>query len=162
MLLALKGSSAAHEICYLDIRYLIKHSSGYIFHFNKLTKTTRKGNLRPPIRYLNFNSNKDLCVCYHINQYLEKTHKIRNGENQLLLSTISPHKTVSTQTVSRWLVQVLTLAGIDTSTFTGHSIRRALTSKAKALGVPSMEILKIGYWFRSSTFQEYYQKEIIE
>ena len=43
MLLALTGSSRAHEICYLVIRYLIKHSSGYTFHFNKLTK--QQGNV---------------------------------------------------------------------------------------------------------------------
>ena len=94
-------------------------------------------------------------------QYLEKTQKIRSGENKLLLIKISPHKDVSTQTVSIWLVQVLTLAGTDTSTFTGHSKRA--TSKAKALGVPTKEILKRGYcWSRSYTFQKYYQNEMIE
>ena len=41
MLLALTGLSRAQEICYLDIRYLIKHSFGYTFHFYKL-KTTHK------------------------------------------------------------------------------------------------------------------------
>ena len=35
MLLALERSFRAHEICYLDIPYLIKHSSAYTFHFNK-------------------------------------------------------------------------------------------------------------------------------
>ena len=35
MLLALERSFRAHEICYLDIRYLIKHSSAYTFHSNK-------------------------------------------------------------------------------------------------------------------------------
>ena len=45
------------------------------------------------------------------------------------------HKAVSTETIFRWLVQVLPLAGIVTSPFTGHSTRAASTSKAKALGV---------------------------
>ena len=66
MLLALTRLSRAHEICYLDIRYLIRHSSGNTFHFNKLTKTTRKRNLRSPIKYMDFSSNKNLCVCFHI------------------------------------------------------------------------------------------------
>ena len=101
MLLALTGSSTALAICCLDIRYLIKHSSGYNFQFqfNKLTvtltKTVRKDSLRPPIKYPNFNFNQNLSVCYHINQYLEKIQKIRNGENQLLLNSISPHKAMS-------------------------------------------------------------------
>ena len=55
MLLALTGPSRSH---YLDIRFLIKHSSGYTFHFNKLTKTAT----RPPIKYLNFSSKKIMCL----------------------------------------------------------------------------------------------------
>ena len=43
VLLALTESSRAHEICYLDIRYLVKHSFVYTFHFNKLTK--QQGNV---------------------------------------------------------------------------------------------------------------------
>ena len=80
MLVALTRSSRAHGICYLEIRYLIKHISRYIFNFNKLTRTTRKYNIIPPIKYLNFNYNKNLCVCYHINLYLEKIWKNWNGE----------------------------------------------------------------------------------
>ena len=66
MLLALTGLSRAQEICYLDIRYLIKPSFGYTFHFYKLTKATRKDNLRPPIKYLNFSfSQKFMCLLPH-------------------------------------------------------------------------------------------------
>ena len=42
MLLALTGSCRAHEIFHLGISYLMKHSSGYAFHFNKLTKTKKE------------------------------------------------------------------------------------------------------------------------
>ena len=70
---------------------------------------------------------------------------------------------LTTQKVSKWLVQVLTLAGIDNSTsFIGHSTRAVSTLKAKSLGVPTREILKREYWSRNSTFQKYYQKEIKE
>ena len=152
MLLALAESSRAHEICYLDTYYLTKHSSGYTFQFGKITKTVRRNKLRPPIKYKHFHTNENLCPCYHIDIYIEKTQNIRKGENQLLLATVSPHQAVTTQTVSRWLVDVLSLAGIDTSTFSGHSTRAASTSKAKSLGVPSKEILKKGNWSRTSTF----------
>ena len=60
--------------------------------------------------------------------------------------------------MSRWSVQVFILAGIDISTFTGHSTRAATTSKAKALGVLRREKLKRGYWSKTSTFQKYYKK----
>lgn len=66
ILLTLTGLFTAHEICYLDIHYLMKHSSGYTLHVNKLTKTTREGILKRPIKYLYFNFKKTSCVCYHI------------------------------------------------------------------------------------------------
>ena len=54
-------------------------------------------NLRPPLKYPNSTSTKIYVLATnYIDQYLEKTQKIRNGENQLLLSTISPCMAVST------------------------------------------------------------------
>ena len=52
MSLALTGSSRAHETCYLDICYIARHSSSYIFHFYYLTKTAKNGTLRLPIKIL--------------------------------------------------------------------------------------------------------------
>ena len=73
MFLALTSATRASEICYLDIGYLIKHNSGYNFHFGKNTKTSKKGKPRSPIRFIPFDTNKNLCVCQHIDLYLEKT-----------------------------------------------------------------------------------------
>jgi len=84
---------------------------------------------------------------------------LEKRETQLLLSFVKPHKAVSTSTISRWLVEILGLSGIDTSTFTGHSTRAASTSKAKILGVPTKEILKRGHWSKESTFRGHWSKE---
>ena len=77
------------------------------------------------------------------------------------MGTISSDKAISTQTMSRWLVHVLTFAGIDTSTCTGHPTGKALTSKAKVLNVPTKETLERGI-VKKFTFQKYYCKEIME
>lgn len=42
MLLALTGSFRGHGIYCLDILYLIKHSSGYTFHFSKITNNSKE------------------------------------------------------------------------------------------------------------------------
>ena len=60
MLLALTPAAKASEICFLDTRYLIKHNSGYIFHFGKNTKTSKKGKPRSPIKFIPFGTNKNL------------------------------------------------------------------------------------------------------
>ena len=137
---------------------LNRQSSAYGFHFSKVTKTARKNKMRPPIKYLNFTS-RIICVCHHIDLYFQRTQNIRNRENQLLLGTIRPHKAVSTETISRWLVGVLYFAG--TSTFKSLSTRAASTSEAKALGVPAKEILKRGPRFHYSTFEKHYCKGMI-
>ena len=155
MLIALTSSNRAHEICSLNIDFLVKHPTHYTFHFSKITKTARQGKLRPPVELIQF-SDKNLCLCHHIDVYLERTEAWRKNEGQLLLSFISPHKFVTIQTVSRWVVEVLSLSGIGTSVFKVHSTRSAPSSKAKVLGISTKEILKKGHWWKQSTFQKFY------
>ena len=80
---------------------------------------------------------------------------------QLLLSFIKPQKSVTTQTNSRWILEVFDLSGINAKVFTGHSTRSAGYSKAKASGVSSNDILKKGYWTQTSTFEKFYQRKIL-
>jgi len=115
------------------------------------------------ILLLNFHiyKNKNLCVCFHIDLYLKGSVSWRSqGESQLLLSFVNPHKLVKPCTVSRWIIEVLSAAGIDTSTFKGHSTRSATTSKASSLGVPLKEIIKRGHWSATTTFERIYKKNI--
>ena len=58
-----------------------------------------------------------------------------NDKPQLLLSHIKLHVEGTILTVSRWLKEVLTLVGIDTSLFKGCSTRLASSSKAGFKGV---------------------------
>ena len=82
------------------------------------------------------------------------------NEGQLLLSFISHHKFVTTQIVSRWIVEVLSLPGIDTEIFKAYSTRSASSSKARLLGISTKEILKKGHWSKESTFQKLFFRNI--
>ena len=64
-------------------------------------------------------------------------------------------------TISRWLTEVMTLAGIDTSYFKGHSTRGASTSKAKSRGANPHQIINQGDWTNVSTFERHYNREIM-
>ena len=161
VLLALTSVARAHEICYLDIGLMSKHSSGYTFQFGKITKTTKERRPRPPIKFTKFLEDPKLCVCECIDTYLERSKPWRGNNQQLLLSFISPHNPISPKTVSRWITDFLKMAGIDTTHFTAHSTRSAASSKAKSMGASTSEILKRGHWSKESTFQKYYGKEIL-
>lgn len=158
MLLALASASRASEICHLDIKYLVKHQSGYSFSLSRPTKVQKPGNPIPNIKYFKFTESKSLCVCHTIDMYLDRSKSWRKGETQLLLSYVNPHNKVQTDTVSRWIKEVIALAGIDTSVFKAHSTRAASTSKASNSGVSLKEIVKRGYWSNESTFQKFYNK----
>ena len=161
MLLALTSTARAHGITFIDTTYLVKHDLKYIFRFGKPTKVCKPGKLRPPLELSHFSQDKNLCVCHHIDLYIERTKPWRKGTGQLLLSYINPHRPVVTSTVSGWIIKTLSLAGVDTSTFKGHSTRSASTSKACAQGVPLKEILKRAFWSNKTTFEKKYKKDII-
>ena len=58
-------------------------------------------------------------------------------------------------------LDVLKYAGVDINTFNSHSVRSASTSKVKSLGVSTKQILKRGRWSSKSTWQKFYNKEIL-
>ena len=75
MLLALNPAARASEVCYLDTRCLSK-----------------KEKLRGPIKYIPFDTNKNLCVFHDVGMSLQKTKEWLKAEAQLLLSFIVPHQ----------------------------------------------------------------------
>ena len=85
-----------------------------------------------------FAENEKLCAHSTLLHYVARTASIRQllNSSQVFVSYGEPYKVVSSATLARWLKAVLSLAGIDTSIFKGHSFRGALTSKAVSLGVP--------------------------
>ena len=48
---ALTSAVRASEIGFLDIRYLINHSSGYTFHFRKNTQTSKRFKPRDLVKF---------------------------------------------------------------------------------------------------------------
>ena len=64
----------------------------------------------------------------------------------------------SKDTMSGWLKQVMTAAGLDTSIFKSHSTRIAATSAAKVANVPLDEIMATAGWRSSSVFAVFYKK----
>ena len=109
-----------------------------------MEKTQRPVRKRNSEEILPFDPNKNLCVCHHIDLYLEKTKEWHKTDPELLSSFIGPHLGISTLTISRWIITVLNLSGIDTKTFVSHSTRSASSSKAEASGVPTTEVIKRG------------------
>lgn len=123
VLLALSNATRASYLVALDVRFMQSTAVGITFRIPKLTKTRRSGAPKSiPVAWF---EDLKLCPVHTINCYICQTKDLKRpgseGSNPLLISFRKPHNPVSTTTVARWMKEVLSLAGIDTETFSAHS-----------------------------------------
>ena len=89
-----------------------------------------------------------------------KTNKLRGPEFELFISTQKPHKSVTIDTIGRWIKTVMIDAGIDMSLFSPHSTRAAATSAAARMNVSIDTILRTAGWTGDSTFRKFNHKPV--
>ena len=158
VLLLLVTSQRGQTIINLSIDDLIL-SDVAIFRLKKLLKHNRVGDPLDTVKLRSFDQCKKLCVVRTLKVYLRKTQFVRSY-SALLLSYVRPHKPISRDTLSRWTLSILRMAGVDTSKFKSHSIRGASTSAAKRLGIPINVIMRQASWKSVQSFAKYYDKRL--
>lgn len=141
-----------------DVNITNEHVTVQITSLLKQSRPTKHLNV---VKIPGFSKDRRLCVVTVFKEYLKRTKNIRTGE-KLFVSTISPHKEVSRDTISRWLRGILQQAGINTQIFKPHSTRMAATSKAVGLHVPVSTVIRTAGWSRDCTFRKFYNKPIVE
>ena len=77
-----------------------------------------------------------------------------------MLNQLSHRCALGSSSLSRWLKTALSLAGIDSTVYTGHSFRSASTWKASHLGVPMDTILSTAGWKNSGTSFKFYKNDV--
>ncbi|OXU16989.1 hypothetical protein TSAR_001136 [Trichomalopsis sarcophagae] len=92
-------------------------------------KTTGRTRYQQLLYLPKYPHDESLCVATVIEYYINVTKDLRSSE-KLFISTVKPYKEIGSQTISRWIKQVLCKIGIDVSLFSGHSTRHAATSHA--------------------------------
>ena len=60
------------------------------------------------------------------NNKYQKPDEYNCRPTQVFLSTKAPHQAVGRPSISRWLVSLIGRAGIDITTYSGHSTRSAV------------------------------------
>lgn len=127
-------------------------------------KTSRIGKSQPLLIFKQFSDKPELCVFSLLKLYLELTRGLRSDTCDLLfISYRKPYKSVSSQTLGRWVKSMLDEAGIDVSIFSAYSIRHASTSFAASKGINIDEIRRTAGWSQSSdVFVRFYNRPIIK
>lgn len=122
-------------------------------------KTSGRGR-NQPLLSLPFFSDPQICVARTLNQYLMMTRPFRGLIDHVFLTTRRTVQPATTQTLSRWIRDILTASGID-QRFKPHSTRHASTSTALKKGVPVDSIFKAAGWTSSSAvFARFYNRPI--
>ncbi|XP_048003050.1 uncharacterized protein LOC125239479 [Leguminivora glycinivorella] len=127
-----------------------------------LIKTSAPGREQPLLNIPYFRENLSICPALTLKDYILVTQNKRAGnQGTLLLTYKAPHRAATSQTVGRWIRQVLAAAGVDVSRFGAHSTRHASTSAASAAGV-SIEVIRkaAGWTAKSQTFSKFYNRPL--
>ncbi|ODM91475.1 Integrase/recombinase xerD [Orchesella cincta] len=155
-LLALTKACRSSDICALDINGMSFTHDGVIFKRLHLSKTSRKGFL-PDSFFPKYDAESSLCVVRVLKEYISRTSEYRLS-SKLILGTVKPYNPVSTNTVSRWIIEFMQLAGIDTALFKSHSVRSSATSKASQRGMSLIDIQRAADWSSPNTFLKFYKR----
>ena len=159
MLIALTNASRAHEIKNIDPTLIRDHGDTVIFPIAQLTKSKRQNKPNIAITLTVYAEDSLLDALTGYRAYMKRTAIWRQTDeqkHQLFLSLVNPHKPIATSTVSRWLREIMTEAGVNTDIFKAHSVRGASTSKASHEGLSVGQIIETANWSNATTFQKFY------
>ena len=139
---------------------------GVTFIRQGLSKQDRPSHYGSKIFVPAFTSNKHLDPKRALYFYLKITDSFRQDdsgrdETKLFLSIKKPHKPVSSQTISRWIVKTVKMAyKFDIAGVKGHSTRAVGPSWALYNGASIKSILEAADWSRETTFILFYLRDV--
>jgi hypothetical protein len=161
-LLALATAHRMQTYSYMRLNNVVRGTLGIEIRITDKIKTSGKGRLQPCLFLPYFKDRTSLCVASTLDYYLKLTADLRSTDSDIILICIKkPHGPASSQTISRWLKEVLKRSGIDTAVFSSYSTRHASTSSAFQGGVNLDTIRKTAGWTESSNvFANFYNCKI--
>ena len=130
------------------------------FFISTLLKQSKPGTHLKPFELRAYPADPKLCVILCLKAYLKVIVSPRHNETALFITRQKPYQTAKKDTISRWIKTVLTLAGIDTRVYGGHSTRSASTSAAARQGLPTITIPQSAGWCSNNTFEKFYNMEL--
>ena len=135
VLLFLTSAGRCHEICYLNIKFMVRISSSFKLFVTKVTKSWRKGKPPPCLEFHEY-SDDEKCSGLHWWIFRKICPVAYSRSKNFLLSHMRPSKEVQSSTIANWVKLVLKMAGIVTSLYKAHSCRSA------SMGISLKGILK--------------------
>jgi len=106
-----------------------------------------------------FPADKNLFLKEVLLEYVSRTESYRStGPDRKTKLFLKPHNPTSSSSIARWILAMLSLAGIDIDTFKAHSVRSAFASVAASADITTNQIMESADWSSKSVFQQFYYK----
>lgn len=141
----------------LDLNDMIISDNGFTFVIVNHLEQSRPVYQNPQLKLVPFEDSSP-CFVSTCKKYLKRTKSLRGNQSKLFISYV---KEVSRDTLTRWVSQVMTQAGLDVSEFSPHSTRAASVSAANRACLKLDDILKTAGWSSEFCFAKYYNKPIV-
>ena len=103
------------------------------------------------------------CPVRTLKWYLDRTKSLRSTTD-LFVTTTAPHRAASRDTVSRWLVDCIKLAGdsvLQVGPLRAHDTRALSTSWALFNGASIEQVQKAAFWANPNSFISCYLKDVV-
>ena len=101
-----------------------------------------------------------VCPVRALKWYLEKTKTLRTS-NAMFVLPRSPYTPASRDTISRWLVELISLFASPDESPRAHDVRAHASSTAWFRGVPLDDVMKAASWKSPSTFISCYLTNVV-
>lgn len=163
-LLALVTAHRVQTLSLIKLENISFSNENIVIKINDLIKTSRVGASQPALIIPYFIDKPEVCPAKTLADYIKVTKNLRTSKSgRLFISFKKPYTAIGSQTISRWIKDILTKSGIDTNIFTSHSTRHASSSKAKAMGLNIDTIRRTAGWGEtSSVFARFYNRPIVK
>ena len=114
MLILLVSGQRGQTVHLLSIDHMVSVNNCFTFQIVDHLKQSKAGVKNPLVELRPF-EDKSLCVVTTLKEYLTRTQSLRGSEDQLFISFTRYFRSVSRETISRWVKFVLTDSGTDPS-----------------------------------------------
>ncbi|XP_075990178.1 uncharacterized protein LOC142985821 [Anticarsia gemmatalis] len=162
ILLALCTAHRVQTLSLIKIENISITPNGVQIAIIDIIKTSAPGRDQPILCLPFFKDNLNICPASVLKDYIFVTKNMRTtNAGNLLLTYKKPHRAATAQSLSRWIRQVLSDSGVDTTVFSPHSTRHAATSAARAAGLSIDTIRKTAGWTSTSlAFAKFYNRPV--
>ena len=114
---------------------------------------------------MSFPEKPSICPVLSLKDYLVRTAPLRTVDAKYMFIQLrKPYKSVSSQTLARWIMSIMADAGVDTTKFHQHSTCSASTAWFKS-GTRKMSVAQIckqGQWSRlTTTYRKFYRRVVL-